>query len=242
MSPYMILGVAEGAPLDVVKSAYRKLVKKYHPDVNPDEASKMKFQEVQQAYDAITAPPPRPQQPPRPQFNFTTVHQVMIQVDVTEAFHGGRRNITMNTPFGESIEISIEIPPMSIPGTRLKVNGLPSQLDAVDLYVIIMTGEDGPFRAMGTTIMTRINVDFTTAILGGEVSVETLDGIRYFSVPAGSQPGAMVKLANLGFVIPGDPNGTRDDFVVFLDFTFPTSVTVRQREMLEQYRALGLTS
>jgi DnaJ-class molecular chaperone len=158
-----------------------------------------------------------------------------------EAFHGGKRNVTLNTPFGESIEISIDVPPMSIPGTRLRVNGLPPQLSSVDLYVIIMVGEDGPFRAMGTTIMTRLNVDFVTAILGGEVSVETLDGTRYFSVAPGSQPGAMVKLANLGFVIPGSPNNTRDDFVVFLDFTFPTSINTRQREMLEQYRALGLT-
>jgi len=237
MSPYAILGVQEGAPLDTVKSAYRKLVKKYHPDVSTDPAHAVKFQEVQDAYDAITQPK-APPQPPRPNFHFTTVLETMVEVSVEEAFHGGHKTLNIGTPTGKHLEISVEIPPMTVPGTRLKVNGLPPELSTVDLYIIVMPSENGAFRAMGTTIVTRLAVDFVSAILGAEVSVQTLDGTRFFKIVPGSQNGAMVKLNNLGFRFPGAPNGERDDFVVILDIMLPTQINEAQRQLLTQYRDL----
>lgn len=53
--PYKVLGLDEGASKDEVTRAYRKLAKKYHPDLNPgDEAAAKKMAEVNAAYDAIT--------------------------------------------------------------------------------------------------------------------------------------------------------------------------------------------
>jgi len=51
--PYSILGVAPNATNDEVKSAYRKLAKKYHPDVNKDPDAESKFKEVTKAYEDI---------------------------------------------------------------------------------------------------------------------------------------------------------------------------------------------
>ena len=52
--PYRVLGLAPGASKDEVTAAYRKLAKKYHPDLNPgDEAAAKKMAEVNAAYDAI---------------------------------------------------------------------------------------------------------------------------------------------------------------------------------------------
>lgn len=53
--PYSILGVGEDASEDEIKSAYRTLAKKYHPDVNKDPDAESKFKEISSAYDAITS-------------------------------------------------------------------------------------------------------------------------------------------------------------------------------------------
>ena len=52
--PYAVLGVAKNASAKDIKSAFRKLAKKYHPDQNPDDPkSKDKFAEINQAYEVV---------------------------------------------------------------------------------------------------------------------------------------------------------------------------------------------
>lgn len=57
---YKILGVARGASADDIKKAFRKLARKYHPDVNPgDKKSEEKFKEINEAYEVLSDPDKR---------------------------------------------------------------------------------------------------------------------------------------------------------------------------------------
>src|SRR5215212_5775369 len=57
---YATLGVPKTASAEDVQKAYRKLARKYHPDMNPDDATaKKKFQEVQSAFEILSDPDKR---------------------------------------------------------------------------------------------------------------------------------------------------------------------------------------
>ena len=55
--PYQVLGVSPNASEDEIRQAYRRLAKKYHPDLNPgDKTAAQKMNEINAAYDAIKNP------------------------------------------------------------------------------------------------------------------------------------------------------------------------------------------
>lgn len=112
---YSVLGVSKDAPQDKIKEAYRKLAKKWHPDVNPTKRAEaeLKFKEIGEAYEHLSDPNKRAayDQPdfgmPFPDFghwNWTNTappnkrapKDLMspLEIDLVEAATGGKRQVS----------------------------------------------------------------------------------------------------------------------------------------------------
>jgi molecular chaperone DnaJ len=102
----------------------------------------------------------------------------------------------------------------------------------------VVVAEDERFERHGKDLVTIAEVPATRAMLGGTVTVATLDGERDVDVPAGSQPGEQVVLKGLG--LPALNGARRGDQRVVLDVFVPGRLNKEQREFAEQLdEALG---
>jgi tetratricopeptide (TPR) repeat protein len=107
-SHYRVLGLRSGASFTDVKLAYRRLVRLYHPDVNPDnEAAKEKFIQITQAYQAVVKTLPQPLPTPKTEVSTgetTVVRKVSPsdQVPYTSAPPPPRPPLQVSQPPGGS--------------------------------------------------------------------------------------------------------------------------------------------
>ncbi len=107
-----------------------------------------------------------------------------------------------------------------------------------DLYVEIRVETDERFTRQGTELITRAEVPVTTAIVGGEVFVPTLEGELAVEVPAGTQHGEASVLNGRG--LPPLRGGRRGNQHVVFELVVPTDLDNDQREAAERLaEALG---
>jgi molecular chaperone DnaJ len=109
---------------------------------------------------------------------------------------------------------------------------------AGDLEVTIAVRAHPFFKRTGDDVVCTVPLTFTHAALGGEVDVPTLDGRGKLRVPAGTQPGAVLRIKGKG--IPHKGGIGRGDQRVEVTVEVPTRLTLRQKQLLEELaRELG---
>ena len=96
---------------------------------------------------------------------------------------------------------------------------------------------DREAERLSATAFARVPVSITIAALGGEIEVPGLDKqVHAIRIPAGIQSGRQLRQRGAGMpVLNGRGHG---DLVVQIDVETPTKLTARQRELLEEFRAL----
>jgi len=130
----------------------------------------------------------------------------------------------------------VEVPPGIESGQRIRITGAGHAGETGgrtgDLYVEVIVAEDERFERHGQDLVSIAEVPATRAMLGGSVSVATLDGEQEVEVPAGAQPGEHVVLRGLG--LPSLRGAARGDQHVVLDVYVPTKLDKEQRGLAEQ--------
>jgi molecular chaperone DnaJ len=101
-----------------------------------------------------------------------------------------------------------------------------------DLEITVGVQAHPFFRRAGDDVVCAVPVSFTHAALGGEVEVPTLDGKGKLRVPAGTQPGTVLRIKGKG--IPRRGGLGRGDQRVEVAIEVPTQLTDRQRQLLEE--------
>ncbi len=105
-----------------------------------------------------------------------------------------------------------------------------------DLYVVIHIKEHAIFQREGENLFCEVPIPFTTAALGGEARVPTLEGKASLKIPAGTQGGAVFKMRGHG--MPVLQSTQRGDLLVRVLVEVPTKLNREQRHKLEEFAAL----
>ncbi len=136
--------------------------------------------------------------------------------------------------------LSVRIPMGVDTGDRIRlsgegeagINGGP----AGDLYVQVLVKEHELFSREGDNLYCTVPIRFTTAALGGELDVPTLDGRVTLKIPPETQSGKKFRLRNKG--VKSVRSASVGDLICTAVVETPVNLTKRQRELLEEFDAI----
>ena len=208
---YKILGVDKTIPQKDVKKAYLKRTKQFHPDLHPDDPkAKAKFQALNEAYDVIGDPEKRKK--------YDQYGEQWKQVDqMGGGFGGGQGG---SSPF-DGFDFS--------GFTSGGGGGFSSFFESL----FGGAGGGSPFGGFGRQqgpqeSQASVNIDMYTALLGGDVVIQVGASKLKMKIKPGTQPGTKVRLRG-----KGQGGG---DLIITYNVTLPTTLTPRQRQLLEEMR------
>lgn len=285
---YQILGIDKSATQKDIKSAYRKLARKYHPDLNPnDKDAKSKFQQINEANEVLSDPDKRKKfdqygndwkhadefekakqysgqsaNSGRARYSGTQSegdfsdffeslfggaanagrsrqvkfrgedYNAELHLDLIDAYKTHKRTLTVN---GEKIRITI---PAGIEnGQTIKItghggpgiNGGPNG----DLYITFSITNHPSIKRLGNNLYASVDLDLYTAVLGGEITIDTIDGKVKINVKPETQNGSKIKLKGKGFPVYKNEGQFGDLYVTFA-VKIPVNLTDKQKALFKE--------
>jgi curved DNA-binding protein len=153
-----------------------------------------------------------------------------VRITLHEAYNGTTRTVRVD---GRRLEV--KIPAGSHTGTKVRVpeRGEQALGRPGDLYLVVEVEPDPQFERQGDDLYVEVPVDLYTAVLGGEAKVPTPGGNVVLTIPAGSQPGQLMRLSGRGMprLREKDRNG---DLYARLKVEIPRHLGKRERELFEE--------
>lgn len=290
---YKILGLEKNASEGDIKTAYRKLARKYHPDLNPnDKEANKKFQQINEANEVLSDPEKRKkydtygsdwkhaeefekarQSQGRQAYSagdaggghsfsganfdgdfsdfFSSMfgdaagsrsgrqakfrgedYNAELHLNLEDAYTTHKQTLTVN---GKNIRITIPAGVENGQIIKLKghggpgINGGPNG----DLYITFAIADHPTFKRSGNDLYATVDIDLYTAVLGGEVVLETLSGKIKLKVAPETQNGTKIRLKGKGFPVY-KVEGQHGDLYITYSVKLPTNLSERQKELFRE--------
>ena len=157
-----------------------------------------------------------------------------IELSVEEAYTGGRRRLTLNTPTGPQ-GYDVNIPAGVTDGQRIRLAGQGAAGSGGgppgDLYLVVRLAPHPRFRVEGRDITVKLPVSPWEAALGASVPVETPAGTAQVDLPPGSSTGRRLRLRGRGMP---NPRGRAGDLYAEVAVMVPARLTAAERELFER--------
>jgi molecular chaperone DnaJ len=133
--------------------------------------------------------------------------------------------------------LTVDLPAGIDDGQRVRITGRGHAggpgAPAGDLYVLVHVDADPRFERHGEDLVTRLDVPFTDAALGGTLPVPTLEGEEELEIEPGTQPGAVRRLRERG--LPSLRGRRRGDMHVVMNVLIPSKLNEEQRDLLRRF-------
>lgn len=285
---YKLLGINKTATPKDIKNAFRKLARKYHPDLNPnDKNAKKNFQQINEANEVLSDPEKRKKYDQygkdwqhseqfekskqyqgqssnsrgtrysgaQSEGDFSDFFESMfggaasggrsrrvkyrgedfnaeLHLDLIDAFKTHKQMLTVN---GGKIRITIPAgiengQTIKIPGHGSQgINGGPNG----DLYITFSIANHPVFKRLGNNLYASVDLDLYTAVLGGEITIDTLNGKVKLKVKPETQNGSKVKLKDKGFPVYKN-EGQFGDLHITYTVKIPTNLTEKQKVLFTE--------
>jgi len=142
-----------------------------------------------------------------------------MKIEFMDAVNGVEKTIVH-----QGKQHAIKVPPGADDGTRIRFNEF-------DISINVKTHKD--FKRNNYDIYLEKEIPFTTAILGGNITVPTLDKDLKLKIRPGTQPNTSIRLSGKG--IKHLRSNRHGDFYIRLIITFPTRLSRQQKQALQQF-------
>ncbi|MBT9313379.1 DnaJ C-terminal domain-containing protein [Leptothoe kymatousa] len=153
--------------------------------------------------------------------------EASLEIPLERAFHGGSERVRLED--GRALEV--DMPPRMVTGQRLRLRG--QGIKGGDLYLNIVVETHRFLTIQGRDVVCYLPLTPVEAVLGGQVTIPTLDGPVAMTIPAGIQPGRKLRLAGKGY---GRLSEERGDQIVEIGIAIPQVLGEQEAELYEKLR------